>query len=88
MQLFETAAPTLGPDLLRGARAMLGWSLMTAGQRAGVSVSTVISAEGRGVKPSPARLGDVDKLRRAYEEAGMRFLDGAGTGRGLRIEDR
>jgi transcriptional regulator with XRE-family HTH domain len=60
------------------ARAALEWSLEDAAAAAGVSRRTVLRFERhhRDVKPEL-----IEVLRRAYEEAGMRFLDiGPDTG--------
>jgi transcriptional regulator with XRE-family HTH domain len=55
------------------ARAALEWSLEDAAAAAGVSRRTVLRFERyhRDVKPEL-----IQALRRAYEETGVRFLDG------------
>ena len=55
------------------ARAALEWSLEDAAAAAGVSRRTVLRFERyhRDVKPDL-----IEAVRRAYEEAGVRFLDG------------
>lgn len=64
--------PGLRPEQSRMARAALEWSLEDAAAAAGVSRRTVLRFERyhRDIRPEL-----IDGLRRAYEEAGMRFLD-------------
>lgn len=76
--------PALDPCLFRAARAALGWTLLETGQRAGVSPAAVLIAEGRGVRSSSASPTALDRLRHAFEKAGVSFnYDSAGHG--LRI---
>lgn len=64
--------PALRPEQSRMARAALEWSLEDAAAAAGLSRRTVLRFERhhRDVKPPL-----VESLRRAYEAAGLRFLD-------------
>ena len=64
--------PALRPDQSRMARAALLWSLEDAAAAAGLSRRTILRFERyhRDVTP---RL--IQALRRAYEAAGLRFLD-------------
>lgn len=85
MRSPDQASLSPGPNLMRGARAFLGWSSMEAGRRAAVSVAAVINAEGKGVGPLPVQQDEANKLRRAYEEAGVRFIDDFATGQAISI---
>ncbi|WP_240494012.1 transcriptional regulator [Paracoccus sp. SM22M-07] len=55
-----------------------------AAHRAGVSVSTLKRAEGS-IQPA-ASADAVAALRRAYEDAGVVFLDDEGQGPGVRLQ--
>ena len=88
MQRPDQASLLPGPDLMRGARAFLGWSSTDAGRRAAVSVAAVINAEGKGAGLSQVQPDEVTKLRRAYEGAGVRFIDDSATGRGISVVGR
>jgi len=62
----------LTPAQSRMARAALQWTLEQAGAAAGVSRRTILRFENghRDIKPEL-----IATLRRAYEAAGLRFLD-------------
>ncbi len=68
---------------IRGARAMLDWSMMDLASAAGVSVSTVkrIEDESYGVVAEAAW----PVVQRALEAAGVTFLDADERGMGLRL---
>lgn len=68
----ELDDPALRLEQSRMARAALEWSLEDAAAAAGVSRRTVLRFERyhRDVKPEL-----IEALRRAYEAAGVRFLD-------------
>ncbi len=62
----------ISPAQIRGARAMLDWSMVDLSKAAGVSVSTVKRAEeGDGTIVSPTVLSFIE---RAFERAGISFL--------------
>lgn len=71
-------AETLTPAQCRMARAALQWSLDEAAKAAGVSYRTIFRLENeqRDVQAEKAAA-----IRRAFETAGVRFLD-AGTDKG------
>ena len=72
------AADSLSPAQCRMARAALQWSLEQAGAAAGVSRRTVLRFENdhRDIQPEL-----IANLRRAYEAAGVRFIEkGADAG--------
>ena len=64
--------PVFRPEQSRMARAALEWSLEDAAAAAGVSRRTVLRFERyhRDVKPEL-----IEAVRRAYEAAGVRFID-------------
>lgn len=71
------------PMQVRGARAMLGWSLLDLARASGVSVSTVKRIETLGaVMPS----GSVHStVTQTLEQAGATFLVDDGDGAGVRL---
>lgn len=75
------------PAQIRGARAMLGWSLMDLARAADVSILTVKLVEVTPLKPMP---GDADHpVRVALEKAGIVFLfDDVGCSTGVMVTRR
>jgi transcriptional regulator with XRE-family HTH domain len=62
----------LTPAQLRAARALVGWSRETLAKEADVSAQTVTGFELLG---ADSKLSTLNKIRRALELAGVRFLD-------------
>lgn len=79
-----SSVPT-SPDLLRAARAILNWSLVEAGQNAGISVSAVLSAERKRPSLAPVPAETLDALRTAYEDRGVRFFHTDSGERGIQF---
>jgi transcriptional regulator with XRE-family HTH domain len=76
---------TMSPEQCRAARAWLDWTQQELARRAGVGLSTVSDFE-KGVR-TPIQQ-NLLAIRRAIEEAGMRFLFGQGEkARGIVIND-
>jgi transcriptional regulator with XRE-family HTH domain len=70
--------PTITTAESRAARALLGWSQQQLADKSGVSISTITDFEAGTRKP---RKASMDRLRTAFREAGLRFLNyGDGTG--------
>jgi predicted transcriptional regulator len=71
-------------ELIRAARALLRWEQRDLAQASGVSLPTIKRLEG-----TPGRLAahgsTVTALRRAFESAGVEFIDGNGGGPGVRL---
>ena len=66
--------------LVRGARALLGWSVETLAHRAHVGTATVLRIE-RSDKVMSGRYHTIEKIERALHDGGIRFIDGtAGQG--------
>ena len=70
------------PAQCRAARGLLGWSQLTLSERAGVGIVTVRQLEGGLHEP---RRATMDVIRRAFEAAGVEFIDGNGGGPGVRL---
>ena len=68
----------------RAARGLLSWSQYDLAQKAGIGVVTVHQIEAGISKPRRATL---QVVRRAFEEAGVAFLDENGGGAGVRFRD-
>ncbi len=72
-------------EQIRGARAMLRWSAKQLSERSGVSLPTVQRMEGeRG--PLRSSAGNVLKVQRALEDAGVIFIDADEEGPGVRLK--
>ena len=69
-------------EQLRMARAALGWSVLEAAARAGVAPNTITRYE----NGTDAYGSTLAKLRRAFEKAGLSFIDGNGDGPGVRFK--
>ena len=68
----------------RDARCLLGWSQRQLSPAAGVTKPTICSFEARGGKSSSRDVRRADKLRAAFEAAGIEFTDGDSPGVRLR----
>jgi transcriptional regulator with XRE-family HTH domain len=66
----------------RAARGLLGWSQQNLADRAGVGIMTIHQFEKGGSQPRRATL---EVVRRAFENAGVEFIDENGGGAGLRL---
>ena len=69
----------------RAARGLLGWSQQDLANFARIGVVTVHQFEA-GV--SQSRRATVDVIRRAFESAGVEFIEENGGGPGLRLRKR
>ena len=73
---------------IRAARAMLKWTAKDLAERSGLSWDTIQrmdSSDG----PLPGRAVNVDKVKRAFEDAGVIFLEDGETksgGPGVRLK--
>jgi transcriptional regulator with XRE-family HTH domain len=68
----------------RAARGLLGWSQLDLAKFAGVGVVTVHQLESNASQP---RRATVDVVRRAFEAAGVEFIDKNGGGPGVRLRE-
>jgi transcriptional regulator with XRE-family HTH domain len=66
----------------RAARGLLGWSQLDLAKLAGVGVVTIHQLESNASQP---RRATVDVVRRAFESAGVEFIDKNGGGPGVRL---
>jgi transcriptional regulator with XRE-family HTH domain len=73
------------PEQCRAARGLLAWSQNELAKRARVGVVTVHQLEAASSQPRPATL---DVVRRAFESAGVEFIDENGGGPGVRLRKR
>jgi transcriptional regulator with XRE-family HTH domain len=67
----------------RAARGLLAWSQQELADAAGVGVVTVHQLEAGTSEPRRATL---DVIRRAFEKAGVEFIDENGGGPGVRLQ--
>lgn len=70
------------PEQCRAARGLLSWSQQDLAKNAGVGVVTVHQLEA-GV--SQSRRSTIGVIRRAFEAAGVEFIDENGGGPGVRL---
>ena len=73
------------PEQCRGARAMLGWSRERLAKSSNVSIRTIVDFERGARKPYDRTLIDV---RKAFEDAGISFIDKNGEGPGVQLRKR
>jgi predicted transcriptional regulator len=71
------------PEQCRAARALLAWSQHDLAEKSGVGIVTVHQLEAGANQP---RRATVDVVRRAFEAAGIEFIDENGGGPGLRLK--
>ena len=74
---------------IRAARALLDWSQPKLAEAAKLSLPTISRMEGP-LGPSRSTVANVEAVRRAFEDAGIVFLDAgeptAGGGPGVRLK--
>jgi transcriptional regulator with XRE-family HTH domain len=73
------------PSQCRAARGLLDWTQQELADAAGIGVATVRLFEGKGAESRQATLA---VLRRAFEVAGVEFIDENGGGPGARLRKR
>ena len=73
------------PEQCRAARGLLAWSQQELAQKARVGVVTIHQLEAAISEPRSATL---DVIRRAFEAAGVEFIDENGGGPGVRLRKR
>jgi transcriptional regulator with XRE-family HTH domain len=72
------------PEQCRAARGLVAWSQQELAQKAGVGVVTVHQLEAASSQPRRATL---DVIRRAFEAAGVQFINEDGGGPGVRLRE-
>jgi transcriptional regulator with XRE-family HTH domain len=75
----------LTPAQCRAARGLINWSQLDLAQAAGVGIVTVRQLEAGANAP---RRATMDVIRRAFERAGVDFIDENGGGPGVRLRKR
>ena len=73
------------PAQSRAARGLLGWNQQDLANEAGVGIVTVHQLEAGTSQPRRATL---DVIKRAFERAGVEFIDENGGGAGVRLRRR
>ena len=71
---------------LRAARSLLDWNQRDLAQAANLSLPTIQRMETLGLHRSSA--GNVEKVQRALEDAGIEFIDENGGGPGVRFKNK
>jgi predicted transcriptional regulator len=72
---------------VKAARALLGWSQADLAERSGVSEPTIARLESTEGKLG-GRQETVQKIQKAIEEAGIKFIEENGGGAGVRLQKR
>jgi transcriptional regulator with XRE-family HTH domain len=75
----------LTPAQCRAARGLISWSQQDLAREARIGVVTVHQLEAGVSEPRRATL---DVIRRAFESAGVEFIDENGGGPGVRLRKR
>ena len=73
---------TISASQCRAARGLLGWTQQLLADRAGVGTVAINQLENEQSQPRRATL---DVIRRAFESAGVDFIDENGGGAGVRL---
>jgi transcriptional regulator with XRE-family HTH domain len=73
------------PEQCRAARGLLGWTQQDLANQARVGIVTVNQLE---TGLSQPRLATLDVIQRAFESAGVGFIDENGGGPGVRLKKR
>jgi transcriptional regulator with XRE-family HTH domain len=73
------------PAQCRAARGLLAWSQQKLANEAGIGIVTVQQLEGGIGQP---RRATIQVIRRAFELAGVEFIDENGGGPGVRLRKR
>src|SRR5690348_3406508 len=77
--------PMISPAQCRAARGLLAWSQHELAHQAGVGVVTINQLEAGNTQP---RRATAEVIKRAFETAGVEFIDGNGGGPGVRLKKR
>jgi transcriptional regulator with XRE-family HTH domain len=85
LQRMKALGTAITPAQCRAARALLGWSQKELAEKAGISAVAVNQFE-TGI--SEPRRSTLEVVRRAFERAGVVFIDENGGGAGLRLKRR
>ena len=75
----------VSPAQCRAAWALLDWNQQELARRARVGIVTVHQLESGLSQPRPAT---IEVIRRAFEAAGVEFIDENGGGPGVRLRKR
>lgn len=74
------------PKQIKAARLFLEWEQRDLAAKAGLSLPTIQRMEKLGMERSQA--GNVERVQRALETAGIQFIPENGGGVGVRLKDR
>jgi transcriptional regulator with XRE-family HTH domain len=82
---FDKVREMITPAQCRAGRGLLQWTQQDLAQRARVGIVTVHQLEAEISQPRHATL---EVIRRAFESAGVEFIDENGGGLGVRFRTR
>ncbi|MBR1221641.1 transcriptional regulator [Bradyrhizobium sp. U87765 SZCCT0131] len=72
---------------IKAARSLLGWAQPQLARQSGVAISTIRRLEGSKEQSIPAHVATVDRLRHAFEQAGIEFIGFPCPGVRLKFND-
>lgn len=78
-----------GPNILKAARALLGWKQSILAEKADVNINTIVRLESMSnwqEKWETPTVGTLNKVQKALENAGIEFIKENGGGPGLRLK--
>jgi transcriptional regulator with XRE-family HTH domain len=79
--------PPLSSAQIRAARSLIRWTAEDLAAASALSVATVRRAELKEIETALTMANDL-AIRRAFEEAGLEFIDENGGGAGVRFRRR
>jgi ribosome-binding protein aMBF1 (putative translation factor) len=86
MKSSDKLKPLTSPQI-RAARGLLRWSAEDLAREAALGLATIRRAEGAENQTSMTVANDL-AVRRAFESAGIEFIDENGGGAGVRLRKR
>ena len=86
MKSSQKSKPLTSPQI-RAARGLLRWSAEDLAREAALGLATIRRAEGADNETSMTLANDL-AVRRAFEGAGVEFIDENGGGPGVRLRKR
>lgn len=81
----DTKSSEVTAAQIKAARALLGWSQANLSEHSGVSLPTIKRLELSG--PDTLIHGNVQAVRKAFNQAGILFIDRNGGGPGVRLRE-
>jgi hypothetical protein len=84
--IIQDGKNMISPKQMKAARALLEWDQRALAAASRLSLPTIQRMETLGLERSSA--GNVERVQKALETAGVQFIEPNGGGRGVRLRDR